>query len=152
MHRSFPAIVAAFALLAGHAPAAEKPDDRAAAALRADAPIIVTINPEGRVSVKLGGAIPPPARPGAPVEWRVRVVNQGYATGRLMAQLVGDPAPPATLDFNPERLKGSPTEMRTLRITLANPAPTDLTIAFRLANETSDLGGRDQIHVLIRPL
>jgi hypothetical protein len=154
MHIRLPVIAAALALLSAHASGAEKPDDHppAAAALPSDAPITVTINPESRVSVTLGGVIPPQARPGTPVAWAVRVVNQGFATGRLEAQLVGDPAPGAVLDYNPERLKGSPTEMRTLRITLTNSAPTDLTIAFRLSNEAPDLGGRDRIHVLIRPL
>ncbi len=154
MRRRIPLLVAAFALLSAHAGAAEAPGEPVlpAAPAAADAPIVVTINPEGRVAVRLAGMMPAAARPGTPVDWAVRVVNQGFSTGRLVARLLGDPAPPATLAFDPSRLTGAPTEMRVLRITLSHPGPTDLTIAFRLANEAPDLGGRDQVHVLIRPL
>jgi hypothetical protein len=150
MNRSVSGILAAFVVLSGPFRAAEPPVGGTAAA--AEAPIVVTINPEGRVSVRLDAAIPSSVRPGTPVAWPVRVINQGYVTGVLLAELVGDPAPGAILDFNPERLKGSPLEMRTLRITLTRAAPTDLTLAFRLKNESPDLGGRDRVHVLIRPL
>jgi hypothetical protein len=85
------------------------------------------------------------------VDLPVRIVNQGYATGRLEAKLVGEPAPSAVLDFHPDRLKGSPLEMRTLRITLTSSAPTDLTIAFRLSNQVPDEGGRNRVHLLMRP-
>jgi hypothetical protein len=118
--------------------------------LPGEAPIRVTINPEGRVSVALGGALPAPAPCGKPVVFGIEVVNQGYATARLEAQLVGNPPAGATLDFRPEPLKGVPLETRTLRVTLSSSAPTDLTIAFRLHGEVPDLGGRDRIHLLLR--
>lgn len=124
----------------------------AKAALPGDAPITITINPEGRVSVTLGRVLPSPSPWGIPVEFGVRIVNQGFVTGRLEARLVGNPPADATLDFHPEPLKGVPQETRTLRITLANAAQADLTIAFRLHNEVPDLGGRDRIHLLMRAL
>jgi hypothetical protein len=150
----FPMLVAALTVLhLAASPADGQPSDHPleAAAQPTDAPIVVTINPEGRVSAVLAGDLPrPPAR--ASVGLAVKVINQGFSTGRLLAMLVGDPPAGATLDFNAERLKGAPLEMRMLRITLAHPAPTDLTISFRLANEMPDFGGRDQVHLLIRPL
>jgi hypothetical protein len=124
--------------------------DAAGTAVPGDAHIRVTINPEGRVSVTLGASLPAPAPYGTPVEFCIEIVNQGFATGRLEAQLVGLPPAAATLDFHPEPLKGVPRETRTMRITLTGTAPTDLTIAFRLHNEFPDLGGRDRIHLLMR--
>jgi hypothetical protein len=145
MGRTLSAVVALLALnFSAHASAAVAPST--------DAAIVVTINPEGRISVTLGPFTPSPARRGTPVDWPVKVINQGFSTGRLIAQLVGDPPPGAVLDFHPERLKGLPLEMRMMRITLTNSAPTDITIAFLLANETPDFGGRDRIHLLVRPL
>jgi hypothetical protein len=149
-----PVLVATFALqLSAVATAAGQPDDHPSApvAQPADASIVVTINPEGRVSAVLSGDLPRPEHRGAPVALAIKVINQGFATGHLLAVLVGDPPAAATLDFSAERLKGVPLEMRMLRITLTRPAPTDLTIAFRLANEMPDFGGRDQVHLLIRP-
>jgi hypothetical protein len=151
--RLFPMLIAALAVqLLAVSPAAGQPSDHpsATAAQPTDTPIVVTINPEGRVSAVLAGDLPRPAR--STVGLAVKVINQGFSTGRLLAVLVGDPPAGATLDFNAERLKGAPQEMRMLRITLTNPAPTDLTISFRLANEMPDFGGRDQVHLLIRPL
>jgi hypothetical protein len=115
-----------------------------------DCPIVITINPEGRVSAVIVGSLPPPAPYGAPVDLPVAVVNQGFSTGRLEARLVGIPAAAATLDFHPEPLKGAPLERRMLRITLTGGAPADLTIAFSLRNESPDLGGRDRVHMLLR--
>jgi len=135
---------------AGGPPASERCSP--AAAWAGDASILVTINPEGRVSVAIVGALPPPATYGTPVEFSVAVMNMGFSTGRLEARLVGSPPAAAALDFAPEALKGVPQERRTLRVTLTGAAPTDLTIAFGLRNESPDLGDRDQIHMLLRGL
>src|SRR5882762_5575370 len=113
-------------------------------------PIKITINPEARVSVALAGALPPPVVCGTAADFSVKIVNQGFVTARLEAELVGDPPPGVSLDFHPEPLKGVPEESRELRITLTKPGPTDLTIAFRAHNEIPDLGGRDRIHFLAR--
>lgn len=152
MSRALPALFALSltlvpGLVAGGPPVSERCSP---AALVGDAPILVTINPEGRVSVAIVGALPPPAPYGTPIEFTVAVMNMGFSTGRLAARLVGSPQAPAALDFAPEALRGLPQERRTLRVTLTGAAPTDLTIAFSLRNESPDLGGRDQIHMLIR--
>ena len=101
------------------------------AAAPTDSPIKITINPEARVSVTLGGALPPPVACGTPVVVSVKVVNQGFVTSRLEAELVGSAPAGASLQFHPAPLKGIPEELRELRITLVNPGLADLTIAFR---------------------
>jgi len=114
-----------------------------------DPPIKITINPEARVSVVLGGALPPPVPCGTAADLSVKIVNQGFVTARLEAELVDAPAGVA-LEFHPEPLRGVPEELRKLRITLAQPGATDLTIAFKAHNEIPDLGGRDRVHFLLR--
>lgn len=153
--RWFPVLVAAFAAqVSAVSPPPGEPSDHPLVAAKppAAALIVVTINPEGRVSAVLAADLPRPGSLPSSLELAVRVINQGFSTGRLLAVLVGDPPAGATLDFNGAHLKGVPQEMRMLRITLAHPSPTDLTISFRLANEMPDFGGRDLVHLLIRPL
>jgi hypothetical protein len=121
---------------------------RVEAVSRDDRPIRVTINPEARLSVTLAGAMPPPAPCGTSIDLSVEIVNQGFVTSRLEAELVGNAPVGVKLDFLAAPLTGVPEEQRVLQITLAKPGPTDLTIAFRAHNEAPDLGGRDQIHFL----
>jgi hypothetical protein len=146
--------LAAFLLLPipGFADGGPPPSERCSplAAQAPECPIMVTINPEGRVSVMIVGALPPPSAYGSPVELGVAIINQGFSTGKLEARLVGSPAAAATLDFRPDALKGVPLEKRVMRVTLTGGAPTDVTIAFSLRNESPDLGGRDKIHMLLR--
>jgi hypothetical protein len=113
---------------------------------RNDPPIKITINAEARVSVTLAGS---PVRCGSPADLSVKVVNQGFVTSRLEATLVGDVPAEVTLEFHPEPLLGVPDELRSLRIILTSPGPTDLTIAFRSHNNAPDLGGRDRVHFLM---
>ena len=120
------------------------------AAAPGDPPIKITINPEARVSVTLAGALPPPAACGTAVDFRVKILNQGFVTSRLEAELVGDKPEGTTLDFHPEPLKGVPEELRDLRITLIKPGSTDLTLSFRTHNNAPDLGGRDRVHFIMR--
>jgi len=117
-----------------------------------DPPIKITINPEARVSVVLAGASPSPAPCGKAVDWPVKIVNQGFVTSQLEAEIVGDVPPGVTLDFHPAPLKGVPEEVRVLHLTLAKPGVIDLTHAFRAHNEIPDLGGRDRVHFLLRCL
>ena len=113
------------------------------------APVEIKINPESRVTVSLAGPWPPPAPCGTTVSIPIEVLNQGYLTAKLEAQ-IADAPPGALLQLQSDPLKGTPEEMRTLKITLTNPGPTDLTISFKAHNGAPDLGGRDRIHVLMR--
>jgi hypothetical protein len=111
-------------------------------------PIIITINPESRVSVALGGALPPPVSCGSAANLIVKIVNQGFVTAHLEAELVGIVAG-VKLDFDPKPLTGAPEESQSLHVTLTQPGTTDITIAFKLRHETADLGGRGRIHFLL---
>jgi cell division septation protein DedD len=115
-----------------------------------DAPIKITINPEARVRVALAGELPSPAPCGIATDLPVKIVNQGFVTAQLEAELVDNAPTGVTLDFHPAPLKGLPEEMRSLRIVVAQPGPVDLTIAFKAHNEVADLGGRDRSHFLMR--
>ncbi len=123
-------------------------EDRAAP--DAEPPIRITINPEARVSVAMAQSFAPTAHRGTAVEIPVKIVNQGFVTAVLEAEIVGGPPPGVALEFQPEPLKGLPQELRKLRITAKYPGTVDLTIAFRTHNEIPDLGGRDRIHFLMR--
>ena len=117
-----------------------------------DPPIKITINPEARVSVVLAGALPSPAPCGKAADWPVKIVNQGFVTSQLEAEIVGDVPPGVTFDFHPAPLKGVPEELRVLHLTLTKPGVIDVTLAFRAHNEIPDLGGRDRVHFLLRCL
>ena len=142
----------AAAMLAATSPALAGHDQHhgAGMAMPGDPPLTITINPEARVSVALGGALPPPVHCGTPAALAIKIVNQGFVLSRLEAAFVGDPPEGALLDFQPAPLTGAPQELRILRITLSEPALTDLTISFKARNEAPDLGGRDRVHFLMR--
>lgn len=130
---------------------AHKPDkSETEKASPSEAPIKITINPEARVSVVLAGMLPRPVPCGTAAEFSLKIVNQGFVTSRLEAEFVGDVPAGASLDFRPAPLKGVREEFRNLRITLTNPGPADLTIAFKAHNELPDLGGRDRVHFVMR--
>ena len=124
-------------------------------AVKADVPekpsIRIVVNPEARVSVTEVGAVPDVHR-GVAAGIPVRIVNQGFVTGVLEAELVGNAPSWVSMEFPPERLKGQPSETRTLRLVFSRRGTADLTIAFRIHTEAPDLGGRDRIHFLVRCL
>lgn len=115
-----------------------------------DPPIKITINPEARVSVTLTGALPTLVVCGTPASLAIKILNEGFLTSRLEAEIVADVSKGAVLEFHPEPLKGVAEETRTLYLTLTSPGPTDITLAFRSHNNAPDLGGRDRIHFLMR--
>jgi hypothetical protein len=111
--------------------------------------ITITINPESRIRVVLGNKSPALTPCGIVTDLPVRIVNQGFVTASLEANLVGNAPVSVALDFPPKPLKGTPEELRNLLITLTEPGPTDLTIAFRFKHQIPNLGGRDRIHLLV---
>jgi len=115
-----------------------------------DPPIKITINPEARVSAVMAGALPAAAPCGTPTELPVKIVNQGFVTAQLEAEIVGEAPAGVSLTFHPELLKGTPEEIRKLHITLTKPGPTDITVAFKARNEIPDLGGRNRVHFLLQ--
>ena len=139
-------------LLAPAAALAQEHAQHHAPAASTDAPLMITINPEQRVSVALGGALPPPARCGTPVHLPVKIENQAFVTFRLEAALVEEVPAGASVMFDAAPLKGVRNELRGMHVMLTRPGLTDLTIAFRARNEAPDLGGRDRVHFLMRCL
>jgi hypothetical protein len=115
-----------------------------------DASILITINPEARVSVKWTGASPAPVLCGTAADLRVRVINQGFVTGTLEAELAGSVPEGVALEFHPEPLHGVAEEYRMLRVTLAKPGLADISVAFRMHHLSADIGGRDRVHFLLR--
>ncbi|MFO1249512.1 MAG: hypothetical protein U1E93_15170, partial [Alphaproteobacteria bacterium] len=52
------------------------------------APIVISVNPEARVSVVLSGPLPAPGPCSRPVDVPVQVQNDSFITSRLEARLV----------------------------------------------------------------
>src|SRR3954471_7130892 len=114
-----------------------------------EAPIQITINPEARVSVALAGPLPHPVPCGTAADFSVKILNLGFITSRLEAELVGDTPADINFDFHPAPLKGVREEFRHFSITLTRSDPTDVTITFKAHNEVPDLGGRDRVHFVM---
>src|SRR5262245_28654681 len=72
----------------------------------ADAHIVVTINPEARVSAVLGAPLPAPPVCGTAMELRLKIVNQGFVTAPLRASIVGDGARLVELHMDGAKLSG----------------------------------------------
>jgi len=110
------------------------------------AQVMIVINPEARVAAAPGREPSPACAPASDV--RIAVFNQGKVTGRLLAGLEGPP-PGVALEAD-LRLSGAPRQDLVLRLRSTRRTTTDLTIAFRLPGEPPELGGRGQVHLLVR--
>jgi len=115
-----------------------------------EAMIVVTVNPEARVSAELAGVWPPRIACGKPVELPLKILNQAFLTSRLEVRLVGQSPAGVALELDRTPLSGAPEEMRTLRITVPTAKTVDVTVAFRAPAEIPDLGGRDRVHFVLR--
>jgi len=144
--RRFALLVAA--LTAGPALADEHAHHGAPAA-PGDAQIVVTVNPEARVSAVLGVALPPPPQCGDAAELKVRIVNQGMIKAPLRARLVGDGARYAAIHMEVVGLSGAAEEDRRLHVIPTQGGPVDLTVAFSFDDKSGDLAGRDRVHFLL---
>ena len=114
----------------------------------AAAELIVTINPEARVSVAKGLPIPVvPCGTEAPV--RVRVINQGFVTAPLVATLDPVGERHVALRFTPARLSGRLDESQEMGLVSIGSNPAEVTIAFSISQEIGDLGARDRTHLLV---
>lgn len=113
------------------------------------APIVVTINPEARVSATWMGPAPPAPVCGSAVEIPVAVVNQAFVTSALQAEIVGLAPAGATLRAQQLPLSGHASDTRAIELTLSERGPSDITIEFSIPNERPDLGGRARVHFLV---
>lgn len=112
-------------------------------------PIVITINPEARVSVTGGGALYRSQLCERPVELPVSIVNTGSVTTLLQARLVGSTPEGSSVTFLGGKLNGARQEQRMLRLTLRGSGFVEVTIAFRAKDDLADLDGRDRIHLLL---
>jgi hypothetical protein len=119
--------------------------------MRTDDTIQIVIDPEARVNVVAGHSLPPPAKCEQPSKWRVTIVNHGFVTTRLEAELIGNVPPGVVHDWP---LNAVPKAFRALRVTLTKAWPTDLnlTLAFKLRNEVPELSGCDRVSCLMHCL
>jgi len=114
-----------------------------------DAQIVVTINPEARVSAVIGAPLPAPQICGSPLALNIKVINQGFVTAPLRAAIAGDHHMQVTLVTDDAKLSGAREENRLLALTAQGSAPVDVTIAFSIDDTIGDLAGRDRVHLLI---
>jgi hypothetical protein len=116
----------------------------------ADAHIVVTINPEARVSAVIGARLPSPPACGSPTPIKVKVINQGFVTAPLRAAITGDGDQQVVLITDDAKLSGAPEDERLLQLVMQGPMPVDATIAFSIDDTVGDLAGRDRVHLLVR--
>jgi hypothetical protein len=115
------------------------------------AQIIVTVNPEARVSAVLGNA-PLPSHPcGTPNTLQVKVINQDGVRSPLQARLVDAPAAVA-MKWDDAALTGRQDEERLLQIRIGRNEVADLTVAFSLSGDPGDLASRDRVHFILKCL
>lgn len=117
-----------------------------------DAHIVVTINPEARVSAVRSATLPLPAPCGSAVTLKVKIVNQGFVTARFQASVVGDGAHRVEMHMDEAKLNGQPQDHRLLHLIPVHPGPVDVTIAFSIDDNIGGHGGHDRMHLLVRCL
>ncbi len=115
-----------------------------------DAQIVVTINPEARVSAVLDAPLPASGTCGSATALKVKVINQGFVTAPLRASIVGDGVKHVVVQMDDTKLSGEPQESRTLHLIPLRSDAVDVTIAFSIDKNIGDLGGRDRVHFLVR--
>jgi len=112
--------------------------------------IVVTINPEARVSaVRIGHSLRL-ANNETSILVPVLIINNGRVTAPLRATLLRPERDLVDVSMASEALSGAPNEKRELEIRLAVSGPLDVAIAFEISPEGGDLAGRDRIHVYLR--
>ena len=115
-----------------------------------NAQIVVSINPEARVSAVLAAPLPAPSACGSATELKIKVINQGFITAPLRASIVGDGASRVSLHMESAKLSGNAEDHRTLHLIPLGSDPVDVTIAFSIDKNIGDLGGRDRVHFVVR--
>jgi hypothetical protein len=138
------------ALGSASALAQEMPDMRMREPGHAGKPaIILTINPEARVSAVLGEHPLPALDCQQVVTLQMKIVNQGAVTAPLHARLIDAPIG-VSLDRGTLHLTGNAAEEALLHVISHRTTDTDLTIAFSFTDNSGDLAGRDGVHFLLR--
>ena len=143
--------ILAFAILfgLGSAARAQRIKNHGRLSFRDSANIVVTINPEARVSASLSAALPPPRACGSPIELNIKVINKGLVTAPLLAFALEDAERYVDVEMEPQKLNGEAEDSRVLRLIPHGPQPADVTIVFSLKNNIKDHGRNNQVHLLL---
>lgn len=115
-----------------------------------DVQVLVTINPEARVSAAVAAPMPPPKKCGEVTEIVVRVINDGFVTAPLRAAIVGGARSRVALHMDIAKLSGAAEDVRQLHLIPLQQEVTDVTVAFSIEDNLGDLGGRDRVHLLVQ--
>lgn len=114
----------------------------------ADAPFVVTINPEGRVEAARTEVAVDALRPGEWATIAVAVVNQGYVTGPL--QVRWSPLPGVEVDAPDTQLTGQPAQETEFHVRLAEPGDADLTLRFWALGALGGLANKNTAYLYLR--
>jgi len=112
--------------------------------------IVVTINPEARVSAVRVGPSLRLTNNRAAIRVPVNIINRGLVTAPLRAVLLDPERNLVDVSLPAGPLSGALNESRELEIRPAVSGPLDITIAFEISPEGGDLAGRDRVHILVR--
>ncbi|CDO34165.1 MULTISPECIES: hypothetical protein [Alphaproteobacteria] len=119
-------------------------------ALGQDAHIVVTINPEARVSAALHQPLPLQPKCGDARDFSVEIINQGFVTAPLRAAIIDGAGDRVALHMDVQKLSGRARDLRRLHLTPLDQRASDVTVAFSLDHNVGDQGKRDRVHILMR--
>jgi hypothetical protein len=112
------------------------------------APILVTINPEARVTAEATAAPVPRAAVGEWVETPVAILNEGFVTGDLTIEAT----PPAglELDLPSTLLTGEHLQFAAFRYRLVGSNPVDVSLRFWALGALGGLADKNTLSLLLR--
>jgi hypothetical protein len=115
-----------------------------------DAQIVITINPEARVSAAVNAPLPKPPACGSVIELEIKIINQGFVTAPVRASIIGSGSRLVELHMDAAKLSGNREDTRKLHLIPFGEDVADITVAFSIDNNVGDLGGRDRVSLLVR--
>lgn len=118
--------------------------------LASKAHVQISINPEARVKAHRTRVSAPAQQCTKPSAWLVRIVNEGYVTAPLTVSVRGVPSSEAIKATLAEgKLSGAAVEYRLMQVSINSAGSTDVTLLFGASPDTSDLGSRAEVSVLV---
>lgn len=111
--------------------------------------IVVTVNPEARVSVVGHGLTYRSLPCHKPIDLPVKIINLGFVTAPLVVRLVEGAPSVRGVTLLGDSLTGAREENRLLRLSLDDVGFIDLTVAFSAQHDIEDLDGRSRVHLLL---
>jgi hypothetical protein len=115
-----------------------------------DAQIVITINPEARVSAVLGAPLPSPGACGTTTDLNVHVINQGFVTAAFRATVAGGDSGDVAISLDGPKLTGNHDEVRRLHITVFRSEVRDVAIAFSVQGNFGEATSDGSVHFIFR--